>query len=117
MPETVALVSGGITALLVLWLVKRIRRNKSDQRRSRERHTAAQQREPPVDIGDVRTAAVEEFTTHHSGERHAVCKIEGFVVFAQDVPTDLEVTDVVRIKILSFNRGQTSATATVLERA
>jgi len=43
-------------------------------------------RDPPVEIGDVETVAISEFTDHHSGERQAVGKIEGFVVFVEDVP-------------------------------
>jgi len=84
---------------------------------SRDRHRAAQKRDPPVEIGDVETVAISEFTDHHSGERQAVGKIEGFVVFVEDVPGGCEPTDVIRIKVLSFNRGHTSATATFLETA
>jgi predicted RNA-binding protein with TRAM domain len=113
-----SLVLGGlVTVLFASWLVGRIRGDSSDRRESYERHREAQQREPPVEIGDEATVAVEEFTTHHTGERRAVCKIEGFVVFVQDLPDGLETADVIRIKILSFNRGHTSATATFLERA
>ncbi|SEW03021.1 TRAM domain-containing protein [Natrinema salifodinae] len=99
------------------WLFRRRRgRSRSDaERRSRERHEAAQNREPPVDIGDVVDVGIHEFTDHHSGERRAVGKVEGFVVFVEDIPDDCEPTDVIRIKILSFNRGHTSATATYLE--
>ncbi|WP_306056329.1 TRAM domain-containing protein [Natronococcus wangiae] len=113
-----SLVLGGIVGLLfVSWLIGRIRDGGSEQRESYRRHREAQRREPPVEVGETRTAAVEEFTTHHTGERRAVCKVEGFVVFVQDLPGDLEETDAIRIKILSFNRGRTSATATFLERA
>jgi predicted RNA-binding protein with TRAM domain len=114
-----ALVVGTLVLLLVAsWLFRRLRGDRSrDRRRSRDRHEAAREREPPVDIGDVETVAIREFTEHHSGERHAVGKIEGFVVFVEDVPGDCEPTDVIRIKILSFNRGHTSATATFLETA
>ncbi|MFC4436681.1 MULTISPECIES: TRAM domain-containing protein [Natrialbaceae] len=112
-----SLVLGGIVGLLfVSWLVGRIRGGGGEQRESYQRHRDAQQRDPPVEIGETETVAIEEFTTHHTGERHAVCKIEGFVVFVQDLPDDLEATDVIRVKILSFNRGHTSATATFLER-
>ena len=101
------------------WLLKRFRggSRSTAQRESYERHQDAQEREPPVDLGDVREIAVQEFTEHHSGERQAVCKIEGFVVFVEDVPGSLEVGDVLRAKVLSFNRGHTSATATFVERA
>ena len=110
---------GGILAVLVIgtWLFSRIRgRGRSaSERRSRKRHEEAQKRTPPVDIGDVREVAIRELTDHHSGKRRAVGKIEGFVVFVENVPDRCEATDVIRIKILSFNRGHTSATATYLE--
>lgn len=113
-----SLVLGGIVGLLfVSWLVGRIRGGGGERQESYQRHREAQQREPPVEIGETETVAVEEFTTHHTGERHAVCKVEGFVVFVRDLPGDLEAADVIRVKILSFNRGHTSATATFLERA
>ncbi|MFD1563760.1 TRAM domain-containing protein [Haloarchaeobius amylolyticus] len=115
-PATLA-VGAFITILVGSWLFTRVRGGSAEEGRSRKRHREAQQREPPVDIGDVETVAIREFTDHHSGERRAVGKIEGFVVFVEDVPTDCEVTDVIRIKILSFNRGHTSATATYLESA
>ncbi|WP_246998724.1 TRAM domain-containing protein [Halosolutus gelatinilyticus] len=106
-----------VTVLFASWLVGRVRGPSGDRRESRKRHEAATEREPPVDIGDVRTVAIEEFTTHHSGERHAVCKVEGFVVFVEDLPDGLEETDVIGVKVLSFNRGHTSASARFLERA
>ena len=112
-----SLVLGGIVGVFfVSWLVGRVRSADSERRESAARHRAAQQREPPVEIGDTRTVAIEEFTTPHSGTRQAVCRIEGFVVFVEDLPDDLEERDVIEITILSFNRGHTSATATFLER-
>lgn len=118
----------GVTSLLLgaivivifsAWLFRwfRGRGKSSAQQESYERHTEAQEREPPVDLGDVREVAVQEFTEHHSGNRQALCKVEGFVVFAEDVPSSLEVGDVIEIKILSFNRGHTSATASYVDRA
>lgn len=104
-----------VAILIGSWLFKRVRGGSADERQSRERHREAQQREPPVDIGDVVEVAIREFTDHHSGERRAVGKVEGFVVFIENVPDRCEPTDVLRIKILSFNRGHTSATATALE--
>ncbi|MFU8867558.1 RNA-binding protein [Natronococcus sp.] len=113
-----SLVLGGIVGVFfVAWLVGRVRSSDSERRASAERHREAQGREPPVEIGDEATVAVEEFTTHHSGERRAVCRIEGFVVFVEDLPEELEERDVIEVAILSFNRGHTSATATFLERA
>ncbi|MDS0473851.1 RNA-binding protein [Natrinema sp. 1APR25-10V2] len=116
-----AILGGGGLVVLVLGAVLfgrlRGRTGSASERRSRERHEAAQKREPPVDIGDTEEVAIREFTDHHSGERRAVGKIEGFVVFVEDVPDRCETTDVIRIKILSFNRGHTSATARFLESA
>ncbi|WP_049901241.1 TRAM domain-containing protein [Natrinema sp. J7-1] len=112
-----AVAGGGVLVALVLvsWLFKRVRGGSADEQQSRARHRAAQERPPPVDIGDVEEVAIREFSDHHSGERRAVGKVEGFVVFVEDVPDACEVTDVIRIKILSYNRGHTSATATHLE--
>ncbi|WP_254528759.1 TRAM domain-containing protein [Natrinema gelatinilyticum] len=111
--------SGLVILLVGSLLFKRVRgRNRSaDERRSRERHEAAQERDPPVDIGDTVTVAIREFSDHHSGERRAVGKVEGFVIFIEDIPDECEVTDVIRVAILSFNRGHTSATARFLEAA
>ena len=111
----------GVLVVLVFgsWLVKRLRggARSAARRESYDRHRAAQERDPPVDLGEVRVTAVHEFTDHHSGERRAVCKIEGFVVFVEDVPGDLAVGDVIELEILSFNRGHTSATARYVDRA
>ena len=111
-----------VMVLFTSWLVNRLRGSRSgdydhDQQESWEKHRDAQGREPPVAIGDVREVAIQEFTTHHSGERQAVCKVEGFVIFVEDLPGGLEETDVIRAKVLSFNRGHTSATATFRGRA
>ncbi len=116
---TGSLVLGLLTLVLFTsWLLKRIFGSGSsgDKQESWERHKEAQGREPPVEIGDVREVAIEEFTTHHSGDRQAVCKVEGFVIFVEDLPGGLAETDVIRAKVLSFNRGHTSATATFLDR-
>ncbi|WP_226005516.1 TRAM domain-containing protein [Natrinema salinisoli] len=114
-----AVLGGGVLVVLVIgsWLFKRVRGGSASERQSRERHNEAQERDPPVDIGDVEEIAITEFTDHHSGERQAVGKVEGFVLFVEDVPDACETTDVIRVKVLSFNRGHTSATATFLERA
>lgn len=105
-----ATTSAGLLLVLLLVLLLR-RRSASATRASRAAHEAAQQREPPVDIGDVCEFGVTEFTDHHSGARVAVGKVEGFVVFTEDVPAKIEEGDVIRAKITSFNRGRTSADA------
>ncbi|WP_435348494.1 TRAM domain-containing protein [Haloarchaeobius sp. HRN-SO-5] len=107
-------IAGGGVAVLFLVVLVLWRRRTSGARASRRAHEAAQGRAPPVDIGDTVEFGITEFTDHHSGQRVAVGKVEGFVVFADDVPPGASVGDVVRVKILSFNRGQTSADGTVL---
>lgn len=106
-----------VVSVLVLRRLRRWWRVRRDVRRSAERHERAQDRDPPVSIGDEYTVGVREFSHHHSGERHAVTKVEGFVVFVADVPADVEPADTIRVSILSFNRGKTSATATFRGRA
>ena len=107
-----------MTILFASWVVRRFRGGSTDgpdELASWERHREAQGREPPVEIGEVREAGIVDFSQHHTGKLHAVCKVEGFVVFVEDLPEDLGENDVVRFKIRSFNRGHTSATAGYLE--
>ncbi|WP_049895478.1 TRAM domain-containing protein [Halopiger xanaduensis] len=111
-----AVVALVVSLVVATWLLLRIGGRWADRRKSERRHREAQEREPPVEIGDERAVAVQEFTEHHSGKRHAVCKIEGFVVFVEDVPSSVAAGDVIEIEILSFNRGHTSATARFLDR-
>ncbi len=87
------------------------RRRSAGERRSRRAHEAAQDREPPVELGETYEFGVMEFTDHHSGNRVAVGKVEGFVLFTEGVPDSLSEGDVIRAKVLSFNRGRTSADA------
>ncbi|ELY93540.1 hypothetical protein C482_19119 [Natrialba chahannaoensis JCM 10990] len=103
-----------VMILFASWLIRRVRGSplSAEQRESLESHQEAQGRDPPVDVGEEHEVAIQEFTEHHTGERQAVCKVEGFVIFVEDVPSHYEPTDVIRISILSFNRGHTSATAT-----
>jgi predicted RNA-binding protein with TRAM domain len=109
-------IAGGAAAvvLLVAVVVVLRRRGSSDARASKRAHEQAQERDAPVDIGDTVEFGITEFSDHHSGERVAVGKVEGFVVFAEDVPSGAAVGDVVRVKITSFNRGGTSADGTVV---
>ena len=119
-PETAVAVASGLVGVLALVVATRRARRWWRRRRQRRQsavsHDRASAREPPVEIGDVVTAGVQEFSHHHSGERHAVCKVEGFVLFVEALPDDVAVGDVVRAKVLSFNRGRTSATARYRER-
>ncbi|WP_435097217.1 TRAM domain-containing protein [Halarchaeum sp. P4] len=101
--------AGAVLALLGLgygW-----RRRTAEKRKSKRAHDAAQQRDPPVDIGDTYEFGVTDFSDHHSGERVAVGKVEGFVLFTEDVPSDVAEGDVIRAKVMSFNNGHTSADA------
>jgi predicted RNA-binding protein with TRAM domain len=108
-PVLLAAGGGGVVALLLLLVL--LRRRSSDARQSKRAHEAAQQREPPVEIGETYEFGVTEFTDHHSGERVAVGKVEGFVIFTEDVPDSVAAGDVIRAKVLSFNEGRTSADA------
>ena len=102
----------GLVGLLVVGLLWRRRSEASTSRRA---HDAAQEREPPVDIGDTVEFGITEFTDHHSGDRVAVGKVEGFVIFTEDVPNSCSVGDPIRATVTSFNREHTSADATFVE--
>lgn len=99
-----------LAVLFVAW-----RRRTADARASRRAHEAARERDPPVAIGETYELGVTEFTDHHSGDRVAVGRVQGFVVFTGDVPGSVSVGDAIRVRVMSFNRGETSADATYLE--
>ncbi|ELZ41159.1 hypothetical protein C471_06678 [Halorubrum saccharovorum DSM 1137] len=106
-----------IALLVLLVVVRRLRAPSSEARESKRAHDAAQEREPPVEIGETYEFGVTELTDHHSGEEVAVGKVEGFVVFTEDIPGDVTKGDVIRAKVLSFNDGRTSADATFVTKA
>jgi predicted RNA-binding protein with TRAM domain len=108
---TVAAGGGALVGVLALAFVLRWR-GSTDQRESKRAHEQAQEREPPVEIGETYEFGITDFTDHHSGERIAVGKVEGFVLFTEDVPSSVSEGDVIRAKVLSFNEGRTSADAT-----
>ena len=109
---------GVAVALLALFvLARRLRGPSAEARESKRAHDAAQEREPPVEIGETYEFGVTELTDHHSGDEVAVGKVEGFVVFTEDVPSGLEPGDVIRAKVLSFNEGRPSAAAPFVGRA
>jgi predicted RNA-binding protein with TRAM domain len=114
--DQTTLAAGAAVAVALLLLLVLVRRRSSDARRSRAAHEAAREREPPVELGETYAFGVTEFTDHHSGDRVAVGKVEGFVVFTEDVPDAVDEGDVVRATVLSFNRGRTSADATYVGR-
>lgn len=95
-----------VLVALVLW-----RRRSSEATASKRAHNEAQQRDAPVEMGETYEVGITEFTDHHSGERVAVGKVEGFVLFTEDVPERLEEGDVIHATVTSFNREQTSADA------
>ncbi|MBO4248307.1 hypothetical protein IL252_10830 [Halomicrobium sp. IBSBa] len=105
----------GAVGLLLVVVVYRWR-GSSDRRQSKRAHDAAQQRDPPVEIGETYAFGITDFSEHHSGERVAVGKVEGFVLFVEDLPGGLSKGDVIEAKVLSFNQGHTSADATFVER-
>ena len=108
--------AAGVVLLLGGVLVLR-GRGSSGASESKRAHEEAQKREPPVELGTAYELGIQEFSDHHSGERVAVGKVEGFVLFTEDVPGSLAEGDVIRAKVLSFNKGKTSADATYQGRA
>ncbi|CAM2932183.1 TRAM domain-containing protein [Halobacterium salinarum] len=110
MDYTVVGAGAGVAVLLVVVLVL-WRRRSSSARQSKQAHDAAQEREPPVGLGETYEFGVTEFADHHSGDRVAVGKVEGFVVFTEDIPKRVSEGDVIRATITSFNRDKTSADA------
>lgn len=114
----IILLAGGV-GLVVLLVVGVVlwRRGSTDTSASQRAHEAAQERDPPVEIGGTYEFGITEFTDHHSGDRVAVGKVEGFVLFADDVPESCSVGDPIRVTVTSFNRGHTSADAAYEGRA
>ena len=106
---------GFLAGVVVTLLWTRVRSD--DARQSARAHEAAQERSAPVELGETYEFGVTEFTDHHSGERIAVGKVEGFVVFTEDVPGSVSEGDVIRARVHSFNDGRTSADATFEGRA
>lgn len=78
---------------------------------SQKAHEEATKRTPPVDIGDVVKMGVIDLTTHHQKGKEAVCEVEGFKIFVQIIPSDLDLGDIILSKIVSYNRGRTSGKA------
>jgi len=113
--ETIWLAAGGGAVVGVVFVAALLRRGSSGSRESKRAHEEAQERNPPVELGEVYEFGITEFTDHHSGERVAVGKVEGFVLFTEDVPSSVSEGDVIRARVLSFNREHTSADATYVE--
>jgi len=114
----VTLAAAGAAAVVLMGLIVGLYRRRSGaSSESRRAHEAAREREPPVEIGQTYEFGVTEFTDHHSGDRIAVGKVEGFVLFTENVPASVDVGDVIKAKVLSFNRGETSADATFVGTA
>lgn len=108
---------GALVVLVLFVIVRRVRGPSTGARESKRAHEAAQERDPPVKIGETYEFGVTEMTDHHSGQEVAVGKVEGFVVFTEDLPSDVGKGDVIRAKVLSFNEGRTSADATFVTKA
>lgn len=117
MDYTVVGAGAGAAVLVLVLVVALWRRGSGAASQSKRAHDAAQEREPPVELGETYEFGVTEFTDHHSGERVAVGKVEGFVVFTEDVPSSVSEGDVVRATVTSFNRDETSADAIFEETA
>ncbi|MFP9191124.1 hypothetical protein ACLI4Q_05595 [Natrialbaceae archaeon A-CW1-1] len=88
----------------------------TEQKESWDAHKKATQRTPPVELGEVHKLGVEEIIDHHSGKQQARGRIEGFHVFVSDVPNGIRPLDLIRVKIMSYGRGRTSAEAKFLEQ-
>jgi predicted RNA-binding protein with TRAM domain len=114
--EPIWLAAGGAALTVGLTLAFAITRRSSGSA-SKRAHEAAQERDPPVELGATYEFGITEFSDHHSGDRVAVGKVEGFVLFTEDVPSSVSAGSVIRAKVLSFNRGHTSADARFVERA
>ncbi|MEF8829376.1 MAG: hypothetical protein V5A49_10090 [Haloarcula sp.] len=114
--EPIWLAAGGAALAVGLALAFAITR-RSGGSASKRAHEAAQERDPPVELGGTYEFGITEFSDHHSGDRVAVGKVEGFVLFTEDVPSSVSAGDVIRAKVLSFNRDHTSADARFVERA
>jgi predicted RNA-binding protein with TRAM domain len=115
-PPTVA-VAGVFVALIGgSWLAWH-RRTGPSTGASLAAHDRAVERTPPVSLGETYELGIKEFTDHHSGKRVAVGKVQGFVLFVEDVPGELTAGEVIRARVLSFNRGETSAEAAYVGRA
>jgi len=114
-PTPMYVAAGVVLAGLVVYVA--YRKGKADgiqqaqRAASREAHENATDREPPVDIGDRVTLGIKEFNAHHSGDRVAVCKQEGFVIFVDGVPERANVGDVIDAEIVSFGPDRNSAEA------
>ena len=115
--EVIWLAGAGVGVVVVLAALLFWRRRSSGARESKRAHEAAQEREPPVELGNEYELGIQEFSDHHSGNRVAVGKVEGFVLFVEDIPSGASEGDVIRAKVLSFNKGRTSADATFVESA
>ncbi|WP_066413356.1 hypothetical protein [Halorubrum aethiopicum] len=115
-PVTVA-AAAAVVLLVLIGVVNRVRGPSPEARESKRAHEAAREREPPVEIGETYEFGVTELTDHHSGSEVAVGKVEGFVVFTEDIPDGIGKGDVIRAKVLSFNEGRTSADATFVTKA
>jgi predicted RNA-binding protein with TRAM domain len=109
--DQVVIAAAGSAAIVVALLLLLWRRRSSGARASKQAHNAAQEREAPVELGETYELGVTEFTDHHSGDRVAVGKVQGFVVFIEDVPKGVSEGDVIRATVTSFNRDETSADA------
>ncbi|MFW5934568.1 MAG: hypothetical protein ACOCQL_01815 [Halolamina sp.] len=114
-PTPMVVVAGVALAALVVYVAYRKGRadgiEQAQRAASQEAHQDATDREPPIDVGDRVTLGIKEFNAHHSGERIAVCKQEGFVVFVDGVPDGADVGDVIDAEVVSFGRDRNSAEA------
>ncbi len=111
------MVAAGGVAVAVVAVYAAYRKGRADgvaaaqREQSQQAHEDATEREPPVEVGDSVSLGIKEFKAHHSGDRVAVCKKEGFVIFVDDVPESAEVGAVIDAEVVSFGEDRTSAQA------
>lgn len=98
----------------VAWGIER-KLDISNTSESKRAHEEATKRSPPVDIGDVEKMGIIDLTTHHRKGPEAVCEVEGFKIFVQNIPSSLEIGDVLSAKIVSYGRDKTSAKAVFID--
>lgn len=82
--------------------------DEKDLQESINAHKKAQDRDVPVEIGDVITGGIEDISRHHSGSSDPIVRYEGFVIIVKKSPIDLSIGDIITVKITSFN-GDNSA--------
>lgn len=91
----------------------------TDAQRERDEAHRAAQRRPPREAarkGEAYEVVVRE-TKYDRVPEEVRGTINGLQTFVRDVPGDLEVGDVIRVRVVDYGHKGTTAQATYLERA